>query len=62
MELESALEIVRRHCGPVTQIGLRKDSDLYYILESTGETYLAKELLRLANQLQEREERFRSSS
>ena len=61
MELESALEIVRRHRGPVTQMGLRKDSDLYYILESTGETYPAKELLRLANQLQEREERSGSS-
>ena len=61
MKLESALEIVRRHRGPVTQMGLRKDSDLYYILESTGETYQAKELLRLANQLQEREERSGSS-
>jgi hypothetical protein len=37
MELESALEIVRRHRGPVTQIGLRKGDELYYILESTGE-------------------------
>jgi hypothetical protein len=62
MELESALEIVRRHHGPVTQIGLPNDSDLHYILESTGETYPAKELLRLASQLQEREERLRSSS
>jgi hypothetical protein len=62
MELESALEVVRRHRGPVTQIGLRKGGDLYYILESTGETYLATELLRLANQLQEREKHSTASS
>jgi hypothetical protein len=62
MELESALEMVRRHRGPVMQIGLRKGGELYYILESTGEIYLSEELVGLANQLQEQEERSRSSA
>jgi hypothetical protein len=56
MELEIALEVIRRYRGPVTHIGLRKDGELYYILESTGETFLAKDLVGLANQLQEQEE------
>ena len=62
MELEIALEVIRRYRGPVTHIGLRKGGELYYILESTGETFLAKELVGLANQLQEQEERSGSSS
>jgi hypothetical protein len=62
MELESALEVIRRYRGPVTHIGLRKGGELYYILESTGETFLAKDLVGLANQLQEQEERSGSSS
>ena len=55
MEFENALEVIRRYRGPVTHMGLRKGDELYYILESTGETFLAKELLVLANQLQEQE-------
>ena len=39
MELENALELIRRYRGPVTHIGLRKGGELYYILESTGETF-----------------------
>ena len=62
MELEIALEVIRRYRGPVTHIGLRKGGELYYILESTGETFLAKELVGLANQLQEQEERSGASS
>jgi hypothetical protein len=62
MEFESALEIIRRYRGPVTHIGLRKCGELYYILESTGETFLAQELVRLANHLQEQEERAGASS
>jgi hypothetical protein len=61
MEFENALEVIRRYRGPVTHMGLRKGDELYYILESTGETFLAKELLVLANQLQE-QERSASSS
>ena len=56
MELENALELIRRYRGPVTHIGLRKGGELYYILESTGETFLAKELVGLASQLQKQEE------
>jgi hypothetical protein len=56
MELENALELIRRYRGPVTHIGLRKGGELYYILESTGETFLAQELVGLASQLQQQEE------
>jgi hypothetical protein len=62
MELEDALEVIRRYRGPVTHIGLRQGGELYYILESTGETFLAKDLVGLANQLQEQEELSGSSS
>jgi hypothetical protein len=62
MELEIALEVVRRYRGPVSHIGLRKGGELYYILESTGETLLAKELVGLAKRLQEQEERAGASS
>ena len=62
MELDNALEVIRRYRGPVTHIGLRKDGELYYILESTGETFLARELVGLADQLQEQEQRSGSSS
>jgi len=61
MELENAIELIRRYRGPVTHIGLRKGGELYYILESTGETFLAKELVGLASQLQQ-EEGSRSAS
>ena len=61
-DLEFALELIRRYRGPVTHIGLRKGGELYYILESTGETFLVQELVSLANQLQEQEERAGSSS
>ena len=62
MELENALELIRRYRGPVTHIGLRKGGELYYILESTGETFLARELVGLASQLLEQEEGSRSLS
>jgi hypothetical protein len=62
MELENALELIRRYRGPVTHIGLRKGDELYYILESTGETFLARELVGLASQLQEQEEGSRTAS
>jgi hypothetical protein len=62
MELESALEVIRRYRGPVTHIGLRKGGEMYYILESTGETFLAKELVGLASQLLEQEQRSGPSS
>ena len=62
MELEFALEVIRCYRGPVTHIGLRNDGELYYILESTGETFLAKDLVGLASQLQEQEKRSGSSS
>ncbi len=61
MELENALEVIRRYRGPVTHIGLRKGDEVYYILESTGETFLAKELVGLANHLLQ-EERSGSTS
>jgi len=57
MELENALELIRRYRGPVTHIGLRKGGELYYILESTGETFLATELVGLADRLKQQEER-----
>jgi hypothetical protein len=62
MELENALELIRRYRGPVTHIGLRKGGELYYILESTGETFLARELVGLASELQQQEEGSRSIS
>ena len=62
MELENALELIRRYRGPVTHIGLRKGGELYYILESTGETFLARELVGLASQLQEQEQGSRTTS
>jgi hypothetical protein len=62
MELEIALEVIRRYRGPVSHIGLRKGGELYYIVESTGETFLATELVGLANRLQEQEQRSGASS
>ena len=62
MELETALELIRRYRGPVTHIGLRKGGEMYYILESTGETFLPMELLGLASQLKEQEEGSRTAS
>ncbi len=51
MDLETALEIVRRYRGPVSKIGLCVNGEPLYILESTEETYLEKELVALAAQL-----------
>ena len=62
MELENALELIRRYRGPVTHIGLRKGGELYYILESTGETFLARELVGLASELEQQEEGSRTTS
>ncbi|MEO8368515.1 MAG: hypothetical protein ABI806_04900 [Candidatus Solibacter sp.] len=62
MELENALELIRRYRGPVTHIGLRKGDEKYYILESTGETFLAGELVGLASQLQQQEDGSRIGS
>ena len=62
MELETALELIRRYRGPVTHIGLRKGGELYYILESTGETFLAGELVGLASRLKQQEEGSRVGS
>ena len=62
MELENALELIRRYRGPVTHIGLRKGGEMYYILESTGETFLARELVGLATQLQRQEQSPRVTS
>ena len=62
MELENALELIRRYRGPVTHIGLRKGGELYYILESTGETFLARELVGLASQLKQQEDSPRRAS
>jgi len=62
MELEDALELIRRYRGPVTHIGLRKGGEMYYILESTGETFLARELVGLATLLLRQEEGSRTMS
>ena len=62
MELDTALELIRRYRGPVTHIGLRKGGEKYYILEDTGETFLPKELLGLASQLKEQEDSPRTAS
>ncbi|MEO8593838.1 MAG: hypothetical protein ABI759_11000 [Candidatus Solibacter sp.] len=62
MELENALELIRRYRGPVTHIGLSKGGEMYYILESTGETFLPKELLGLASELQQEEDGSRIGS
>lgn len=62
MQIEDALEVVRRYRGPVTHIGRRKGDELYYIVESTGEIFLATELVRLADQFQGLEEGSASSS
>jgi hypothetical protein len=62
MELENALELIRRYRGPVTHIGLQKGGEMYYILESTGETFLAGELVGLAGQLKQQEEGSRTTS
>ena len=61
MELETALELIRRYRGPVTHIGLRKGGEMYYILESTGETFLPMELLGLASQLKDQEDGSRTA-
>jgi hypothetical protein len=56
MELKAALEVIRRHRGPVTSIGIRQGDELYYIVEDTGDTYLASDLIRYAEELQEKKE------
>ena len=52
MQLETAIEVIRRYRGPVTSIGLRQGGELCYIVEMTGETFLEGELVGFATQLQ----------
>lgn len=56
MELNTALEVIRRHRGPVTSIGIRQGGELYYIVEDTGDTFLASDLIRFAEELQKKKE------
>ena len=53
MQLETALEVIRRHRGPVASIGLRQAGEPCYIVETTGETFREGELIRYALQLQQ---------
>jgi hypothetical protein len=39
MELENAVEVVRRYREPVTHIGLRKGGELYYIIGKHGRDF-----------------------
>jgi hypothetical protein len=57
MQLQSALELIRRYRGPVSSIGLRQGGELCYIVETTGETFRESELIGLALQLQQERER-----
>jgi hypothetical protein len=51
MQLEAALEVIRRFHGPVSHIGLRQGGEWCYILETTGETFRESELIGLALQV-----------
>jgi hypothetical protein len=57
MQLQSALEVIRRDRGPVSSIGLRQGGELCYIVETTGETLRESELISLARQLQQERDR-----
>jgi hypothetical protein len=51
MQLQAALDVIRRFRGPVSHIGLRQGGEWCYILETTGETFRETELIGLALQL-----------
>ena len=52
MELEAALEIVRRYRGPVSRAADARGG--YFIIQSTGRTYSVGDLMALALQLEQR--------